>query len=287
MKSCKRKFLDSLCLFFCLSAAHFCATVWAQTVEVKWSADSTQAEFPAGSTCNLVNAVIDANEKTEGTGSMRFESPAGDVQGSYGCKDFPQTTLSINWNSGKWLCMYFDMKVDSGFNWNRNQNKIKMQRVVNSGNWTMYLNDYGVDISECPTCDTCTGGDRCSVISYDMRAASAGGSNPVENWQSYTIGIKIESASGADDGEMKLWANGSLVDSLSNQTYCASCSGAMRGAWGTFGMIPYPQSPDGTLWFDDFLMTSGVTECAPRGAPGGDSDSKTPAPPTNLRDISP
>ena len=233
-------------------------------VDVRWSADSLEAEVPAGRTCTLDNAFIDTEVFSEGTASMRLESPVGDVQGSMGCDDFGQTDLSIEWNSGQWLCMYFDMRVDSAFNWDRNQRKFKMQRMVNSGRWTMYLNEDGVDISECSTCDTCAGGDRCTVMSYDMRPAAAGGVNPVESWQSYTIGIRMESASGADDGAMKLWVDGVLVDEIDGQTYCASCSGTMRGAWGTFGMNPYPQSPDGTLWLDDFVLMSGPDECAPR-----------------------
>lgn len=74
----------------------------------------------------------------------------------------------------------------------------------------------------------------------------------------------MESASGAADGEMKLWVNGTLVDEIDGQVYCEDCSGTMRGAWGAFGMNPYPQSPDGTLWFDDYLMMSGPDECMPR-----------------------
>jgi hypothetical protein len=247
-----------------LDAGRFDAGTNRNVVEVKWNANSLNAELPAGRTCTLVNAVLDTAERSEGVSSMRVDSPIGNVQGSMGCTDFEQTTLGTSWNGAAWLCMYFDMKIDSAFNWNVNQNKFKMQRVVNSGNWTMYLNDDGVDISECPTCDDCVGGDRCTVMSYDMRPAAAGGVNPVDSWQHYTIGIRLESASGADNGEMRLWVNGTLVDSASNETYCASCSGAIVDAWGTFGMSPYPQSPDGSIWLDDFVLMTGPDECIPR-----------------------
>jgi len=232
-------------------------------VQIAWDADSTTGQTPSGRTCTLVNAVIDTVEFNEGTGSMKFTSPTGDVQGDYGCKDFGQTTLDVNWHSGEWLCYNFDMKIDSGFNWNVNQNKIKASRIGESGDlvWTMYLNKGGVDISECPGCNGCVGGDRCSVMSYDM---DPGGANPVTNWQNYTIGIKLETGSGNDDGLMKFWVDGTLEDSEIDQAYCTSCSGALIEHWGVFAMRVFPQSPDGIIWFDDYVMTVGTDECTPR-----------------------
>jgi len=283
MKPSKGRFLDLLCLFFCLSTTHFCTTVWAQTTEIKWDADSLAAETPSGAACaSLRNAEFDTTEKSEGTASMKFTSPTGDVQGDMGCIDLSVVgDLNLTWDSGKWLCQHFDMKIDSSFDWFVNADKMKMQRMKNTGNgdrWTMYLKDGGVTISECSNCDDCTGGDNCSNMNYSM---VPGGANPVTNWQSYTIGIKMQTGAGNDDGEIKLWVDGTLEDSLTDETYCSDCTATMRDGWGVFGMHPFPQSPDGIIWFDDFLMTSGVNECVPRGGP------KRPAPPTNLQEISP
>ena len=234
-------------------------------MQVQWSADSLIAEAPAGRDCELVNAELDFEDFSEGVASMRLESPAGDVQGAMGCVEFGQETLTVDWNSGEWLCMYVNMKIDGAFNWDSNQRKFKMQRMVNSGNWTMYLNEWGVDISECSTCGGCSGGDQCTTMNYDMRPVGAGGVNPVEQWQSYTVGVRLESGAGASDGGMRLWGRRE-PRRLSPTTVCTAPTARARwsGAWGTFGMSPYPQSPDGTIWFDDFLFTAGPEECSPR-----------------------
>ncbi|MEM6994972.1 MAG: hypothetical protein AAF721_30950 [Myxococcota bacterium] len=220
---------------------------------MQWSADSLIAEAPAGRDCELVNAELDFEDFSEGVASMRVESPVGDVQGAMGCVEFGQETLTVDWNSGEWLCMYFDMKIDGDFNWDSNQRKFKMQRMVNSGSWTMYLNEWGVDISECSKCEGCSGGDQCTTMNYDMRPARAGGENPVEQWQSYTVGVRLESGGGAADGGMRLWVDGVLADSADDRVYCPDIVGAMVGA-----------CPDGTIWLDDFLFTAGPDECTPR-----------------------
>ena len=231
----------------------------SETTEAKWDADTTNINVPSGP-CDggLVNAVLDTGDKTEGTASMKLTYPGG--QGDKGCKTLNITGLNIQHNSGDWLCQSWDMKFDPAFNWVGGQNKTKAHRVT-AGIWTLYLKQSSITVSECPECDNCPSGDNCTVLSYDFDPAT---NNAVESWHSYTMGIKLQTGGGNDDGEMKLWIDGSLIDSEANQTYCTSCSGALQDAWGTFMMRSHPQEPTGTIWLDDFLTTSSSSECIAR-----------------------
>ena len=241
-----------------------CIAGTSESTQIAWDADAIDSS--AQGTCLLNTAIIDTTEKNQGTASMKTSYTGG--QGDRGCKDFGQRNLDISWNSGKWLCHNWDMKIDSAFVWDEgNQKKMKASRVVGNnetglgGKWTLYLKQGKVDVSECPECDNCPSGGDCTNLFYDFDPPT----NPaVANWQSYTFGLKLATGPATDDGEAKLWVNGTLEDSETNQTYCTTCTGSVRDAWGVFGMRTHPQSPTGFIHWDDFLMTTSDSECIPR-----------------------
>ena len=236
----------------------------AQTTEFAWNADSSTVATPSG-TCTMSEAIFDTGEKNEGTASMKVTYPTGDVQFEMGCTDFGNKDLAVNWNSGNWVCQSWDMRIDSAFEWEVNQDKMKAARWTSGGDpkMTQYLARNRVDVSECGECDDCEGGDKCSVIAYDFDPTT---NTAVQNWQSYTIGLKLETGSGNDDGQYKMWVNGDVVGvSLTAETYLTTGTDAVHSSWGSFAMNTFPQSPDGDIWFDDFEMITQSAECTPRG----------------------
>jgi len=157
------------------------------------------------------------------------------------------------------------MKIDADFDWNINQNKIKIQRMVNNGVWTLFLSQDKVDISACPGCNGCAGGGDCTNLAYDFDPPT---NSLVTNWQSYTFGIKLATGAANSDGQAKLWVNGVLEDTHTGQKYTTS-TGLLRSAWGGWFSRSHPQSPEGFIWYDDQVTTSDSAECTPRGAAVG------------------
>ena len=72
-----------------------------------------------------------------------------------------------------------------------------------------------------------------------------------------------------DDGEAKLWVNGTEEAALTDETYCTSnCSAGISFNWGSLGVRTYNQEPTGIVKFDNYRMTVGTSECVPRASAG-------------------
>jgi hypothetical protein len=243
------------------------ATQPGHTTYIKWNADAIAMQVPAGRNCGygnspappLVQSTIDttAGNFVEGTGSMKVTMDG--TQENVGCW-IDQLNTGVGWYSGEWVCYHLAMKFDPAFDWNHNENKLKMNRLLdNQGpytSFTSFVRDRGFDIGN--------NANEVAIVNYDMRP---GGPNNVTSWHDYTIGIKLQTGVGTPDGLLKVWVDGNFVGVSAGAELCSpgyTCQGNAIEAWGAWGMPPYPQSPIGTIWFDNFEATSGPNECLPR-----------------------
>ena len=79
------------------------------------------------------------------------------------------------------------------------------------------------------------------------------------NWNEFILEIKLNSASGVQDGEYAMWFNGVQVQRITGLSFCCTTGvfGGPIDAWGTSFVRPYAQiqgtaGDGGFIWLDDF-----------------------------------
>lgn len=268
------------------------ASAWSNcsghVTAIRWNADSATVQVPAGRTCNpdpngdnppvapcfrgtpsYVCMSFDDTEKFEGTASMKITN--NNSYGGTGC-DQGNVTLPLNWSDGsspRWMCHYWRMKIDAAFDWDApnvvnnpdNQLNIKLfkwlrlsSNVPNHG-LTMHLFHDHINFE---------GNHDHNWVNYNFRPD---GPNDVTNWHDYMIAMRMQSNIAVADGVAKFYVDGVQKGATATGLpWCdwGDCTGPVTVNWGSAGMPPYPQSPSGTIWLDDFEMTTGSAECAPR-----------------------
>lgn len=249
----------------------------------RWDADQLSTTSLGPIITIQPNTSIDTAVKHSGSGSMKLIFP-GNQQFQLGIEPGPAISLM----AGQRYFHRWWMKFDSNFHWSSIQafSTFKMNRVKRAGDvqpifFTQHLERGFISISECNECNPAgTGGDNIVGVNYNFDPQS----NPsLTNWHEYIVEIKLNSSSGARDGEFALYVDGNQIARGTAISFCCTTGSFQpQEAWGQTMIRPFAQiqglaSDGGIVWVDDFSMDttfnstigSNNNDLTPPAAPGG------------------
>jgi len=214
-----------------------------------WDADSVTFTTPSGDgTLYEANSTLVTSEKTEGTGSLQIVmSNTQTTQGMDHPSD-PQTAP----HNGEWIYFRWWMKIHADFDLGTAIKTIKFMRIKQESQdppvpITVYLRAAAIEIGECPQCNP---SPPMANITYDFVPSR---NTDVQNWQEYIWGIKRQTSSVANDGEVKFWVNNVLQGSHTGlHFYDGTEDWVASGVMGTFAFPQFNTAgAGGTMWLDD------------------------------------